>query len=71
MAKYGKPKETLPIFLGDDLIDEDGFKVINKYGGISVFVGEAVRISAAEYFLRSPAEVEDFLGMLVHKDVSH
>jgi trehalose 6-phosphate phosphatase len=67
--RYGKTKtkeELLPIFLGDDSTDEDGFRVIEKHGGISVFVGEKTDNSAARYYLKSPAEVEQFLERLVH-----
>ena len=69
MKKYGRGGRTsglLPVYLGDDLTDEDGFRAIEKYGsGISVFVGEANRDTAARYFLRSPAEVEKFLSTLL------
>jgi len=69
--KFGKKKmknELLPVFLGDDQTDEDGFKVIAKHNGISIFVGENTDSSAARYYLRSPAEVEQFLGLLLQPD---
>jgi len=68
IAKY---KETrwkggaLPVYLGDDLTDEDGFKVIEGNNGISIFVGEEKYQSVARYFLKSPDEVAEFLTMLV------
>ncbi len=68
IERYGKTKtkkELLPIYLGDDQTDEDGFKVIEKHDGISVFVGEETGNSAARYYLRSPAEVEQLLERLV------
>lgn len=60
----GKGK-ALPIFLGDDVTDDDGFITIGKLGGISVFVGDAGHDTAALYFLRSPTEVDQFLSWLV------
>lgn len=57
---------TLPIFLGDDLTDEDGFKAVKKYSGISIFVGKENEETCARYFLKSPGEVGKFLEMLVH-----
>lgn len=68
ISRYGKSKTEkglLPIFLGDDTTDEDGFKIIEKHDGISIFVGEEAKNSAARYYLKSPAEVEEFLGLLL------
>lgn len=68
MKRYGKGKQTklLPVYLGDDLTDEDGFGVIAAYeNGISVFVGEASHNTTAQYYLRSPREVTTFLGLLL------
>ena len=73
IERFGKTKtkkELLPIYLGDDQADEDGFKVIEKHEGISVFVGEETGNSAARYYLKSPAEVEQFLERLVHPAAS-
>ncbi|TRZ94025.1 MAG: trehalose-phosphatase [Dehalococcoidia bacterium] len=55
---------ALPIYLGDDLTDEDGFKMIEKNNGISIFVGGEGLQSVARYFLRSPEEVTELLKML-------
>jgi trehalose 6-phosphate phosphatase len=56
--------KALPIYLGDDLTDEDGFKVIGKNDGISIFVGDGSLQSAAHYFLKSPEDVAQFLKMI-------
>ena len=42
-----------PLFVGDDLTDEDGFAVVNAAGGASVRVGAGV--SAALHRIASPA----------------
>ncbi|MDM7998910.1 MAG: trehalose-phosphatase [Dehalococcoidia bacterium] len=63
-APSARGRKNLAVFLGDDLTDEGGFRVVNENNGISVFVGEADRETAARYFLRSPAEVGQFLRRL-------
>src|SRR4030042_977450 len=52
--------ELLPIYLGDDQTDEDAFRVL-KGQGISVFIGPGSLPSAADFFLRNPKEVQEFL----------
>ncbi len=65
-GKAGRKGQLLPIYLGDDTTDEDGFSAIRHYGeGISVCVGDGSRGTAARYYLESPAEVETFLSMLL------
>jgi len=49
-----------PIYLGDDQTDEEAFRVL-KGQGISVSVGPERLPSKADYFLRSPDEVHEFL----------
>ncbi len=71
MKRYGKGGRNswvLPIYIGDDVNDEDGFKIIENYGGgISVFVGEEERQSWARYFLTSPDEVARLLSLLLEQ----
>ncbi len=73
MKKYGRGgyrSGLMAIFLGDDLTDEDGFEVIEKYGnGLSIFVGEANTDTSARYYLRSPMEVEVFLSRLLESTI--
>ncbi|MBI2958119.1 MAG: trehalose-phosphatase [Chloroflexi bacterium] len=61
----GYRRQALPIFLGDDVTDEDAFRSVKKYGGISVYVGDDGTQSAAQYNLRSPDEVHEFLERLL------
>lgn len=56
------------MYFGDDLTDEDGFRAINAYGsGLSVLMGETNRLSAANYFLSTPAELGDFMNTLLRQ----
>jgi trehalose 6-phosphate phosphatase len=67
-GKGGRRSGLLPIYLGDDLTDEDGFQVIEKYGvGITVHIGESHDNSAARYYLRSPDEVSVFMNRLLNQ----
>lgn len=58
------PQNNTPaLFIGDDLTDEAGFGVINKYQGISVKVGEGS--TQAHHRLQGVAEVHVFLEILL------
>ena len=53
---------VLPIVIGDDVTDEDMFKVL-KSRGITIRVGRSMK-SAAQYFVKSPKEVGVLLQRL-------
>ncbi len=49
-----------PVFVGDDLTDEDGFAAVNELGGFAILVGE-MRETAARYRLLDVAAVHQWL----------
>ena len=53
-----------PVFVGDDVTDEDGFEAVNAMHGISVRVGDAGN-SAAVHSLGSVAAVRQWLESLM------
>lgn len=55
-------KDTVPIYLGDDITDDDAFKVL-KRKGLTVFVGKPRRLNA-EYYLKNTREVTGFLKQI-------
>ncbi len=56
--------QYLPLYIGDDVTDEDAFQVL-KDKGIGVRVGtEPAEATAARYGLRDPEEVQKFLKSL-------
>ena len=54
----------MPIFIGDDVTDEDGFRVVNSAGGTSIRVGGVAK-SVAQYRLPSVRSVHDWLGAVL------
>ncbi|MDD2679575.1 MAG: trehalose-phosphatase [Candidatus Omnitrophica bacterium] len=57
-AKYGN--KILPLYIGDDLTDEDAFKALRRIG-ITVFVGRPTQSSKAKYYLKDTCEVTKLL----------
>jgi trehalose 6-phosphate phosphatase len=58
--KHSKYEGRRPIFIGDDLTDEDGFRVINDADGISIHVGHLQTV--AQHRIASPAKVHTLLA---------
>lgn len=64
LERLGLDRENvLPVYLGDDLTDEDAFRALAGRG-IGIAVGNEARRTAAEYRLASPDEVRHLLGLL-------
>ena len=55
---YGR----VPVFVGDDVTDEDGFAAVNRMGGCSIRVGDAADETTAQYRLADVAAVLDWLA---------
>lgn len=58
-----------PCFIGDDVTDEDGFRVCKARGGITIHVGPDTAETMADYRLLSPDAVHHWLGQLVSTDL--
>jgi trehalose 6-phosphate phosphatase len=62
------PDEYLPMYIGDDITDEDAFRTLAD-NGIGILVGSHSQLSAARYHLRDVDEVGKFLDYLVSSPV--
>lgn len=56
---------VVPLYIGDDVTDEDAFQVLQEWG-VGIVVGNDNRATAAYYRLAGPAQVKDFLQGLIH-----
>jgi alpha,alpha-trehalase len=60
------PAHGTPLHIGDDLTDETVFEMLARDGlGVGIVVTDDDRPTAAQFSLRSPGGVLDFLGRLV------
>jgi len=57
-------KDVLPIYIGDDVTDEDAFREL-KERGVGIVVRDRAHPTAAAYALRNTGEVRSFLAMLM------
>ena len=63
---YTNSGRILPLYIGDDITDEDAFRAIGEQG-IAIAVGSEKRQTAAHYMLRDPEEVAKFLQELAER----
>ncbi len=59
------PGDRVPVYVGDDMTDEDAFRALGEDGLGIVVEGETDRDTAADYSLPGPEEVRSFLELLV------
>lgn len=60
----GFEEETLPVYLGDDITDEDAFFTLNQEG-LGILVSDQERETAADFRLNDVDEVKVFLENLI------
>jgi len=61
------PDESMPVYIGDDVTDEDAFRALAD-DGIGILVGKHSQLSAAKYHLDDVEQVEEFLEFLLNSD---
>ena len=66
LMSCGPFRQRTPVFVGDDITDEHAFETVNRYGGISVRVGELCE-TAARYRLENVTEVRHWLAALTDR----
>jgi trehalose 6-phosphate phosphatase len=59
-------RNALAIYVGDDRTDEDAFSALGKHG-VGIIVSERPQVTAANYRLNNPEEVERFLQEIINR----
>ena len=60
--------DVLPLYIGDDVTDEDAFRALHDRGLGIVVRDSETRSTAARYALEGPEDVQRFLGWLIDLD---
>ncbi|PIQ91104.1 MAG: trehalose-phosphatase [Candidatus Omnitrophica bacterium CG11_big_fil_rev_8_21_14_0_20_41_12] len=63
-AALSKKQRIIPVYIGDDVTDEDAFKAL-KNNGLTIFVG-AGNNSQAKYYLKDVQDVYNFLKYILN-----
>lgn len=66
---HSKFKDYFPIFIGDDLTDNFGFKVINEINGLSVQVGERISEREAGYLINKVDDTYKLIDLYLEKQI--
>jgi len=63
-------QDFFPLYIGDDVTDEDAFRVMGNLDGLGIIVSDTALegSTAASYSLRSPVEVVQFLDHFVQRN---
>ena len=59
---------AMPIYIGDDVADEDAFAELNQGRGVPIVVRRTAPLrneTAAEFYLRDPVQVAEFLSLFL------
>jgi len=57
-------RDAVPLYIGDDLTDEDAFAEVDRLNGTGILVKDENRPTGARYALENPGEVKRFLSAL-------
>lgn len=66
LLEFSQARQARPVFIGDDLTDEDAFEEIKSFG-IGVLVSRDARETAAAFRVADSEEVRQLLGYLIER----